>query len=166
MDPVLKALKNHDNLPKDFPGAWLVVSPVHWEATHNNAAIVAGGDALNLSEEASKKLYTAFAEFLAEEQMQLHYCDASTWLLLCENREPPQTEALDHVLQRSMHALLASLKSTPFWLRFMTESQMFFNGQAQENKDMSYPVNGVWVWPAARPKRKWSNFWPWNKTRV
>ena len=156
MDPVLKALKNHENLPKNFPGAWLVVSPVHWEATHNSAAIVAGGDALNLSEEASRKLYTVFAAFLAEDNMLLHYCSAGTWLLLCEHQEPPQTEALDRVLQCSMHALLASLKSTPYWLRFMTESQMFFSGQTQ--KDMTYPVNGVWVWPAARPKRMWSHF--------
>ncbi|MDF1827007.1 MAG: hypothetical protein P1U39_01870 [Legionellaceae bacterium] len=167
LDPVLKALKNHDNLPKDFPGAWLVVTPVHWEATHNNAAIVAGGDALNLSDEASRKLYTAFAAFLAEDNMQLHYCDANTWLLLCEHQAPPQTEALEHVLQRSMHVLLDGLKSTPFWLRFITESQMFLSGQVQEGAD--YPINGVWVWPAAQPKRTWRHFWPfrpWSKKKT
>jgi len=164
VDPVLKALKHNTNLPKDFPGAWLIVSPVHWEATHNNAVIVAGGEELNLTDEVSKKLYTAFAAFLAEDNMQLHYCSAGTWLLLCENQEPPNTQALDKALQRSMHALLADLKNTPFWLRFMTESQMFFSGQVQA--DAAYPVNGVWVWPAARPKRMWSNLWPWRKNKA
>jgi len=164
VDPVLKALKKHENLPNDFPGAWLVVSPVHWEATHNNAAIVAGGDALNLTEEVSRKLFDAYAKFLAEDNMLLHYCNAGTWLLLCEDQASPQTEALDRVLQCSMHALLASLKSTPYWLRFMTESQMFFSVQKQEDAD--YPVNGVWVWPAAKPKRTWSKFWPWSKKKI
>ena len=163
MDPVLKALKKNDNLPQDFPGAWLIVSPVHWEATHNNAVIVAGGDALNLTEELSRKLYTAFAAFLAEENMQLHYCNAGTWLLLCEDQAPPNTQALDKALQRSMHTLLASLKNTPFWLRFMTESQMFFSGQVQE--DAVYPVNGVWVWPAAQRKSIGSYLWPWRKKK-
>ena len=163
MDPVLKALKKNAHLPKDFPGAWLNVSPVHWEATHNNAMMVAAGVGLELSDIASKKLYDAFAAFLAEDNMQLHYCNANTWLLLCEHQEPPKTEGLDKALQCSMHALLATLKSTPFWLHFLTESQMFLSGQPQEGA--TYPINGVWVWPAARPKLRWSNFWPWSKKK-
>jgi len=145
--------------PKDFPGSWLRVSPVHWEATHNNAMIVAAGEDLNLTDEASRKLCDAFAAFLAEENMQLHYCNAGTWLLLCDTEVPPQTEPLDTALQSSMHRLLITLKKTPFWLRFLTESQMFFSGQPQDDKVM--PVNGVWVWPAARPKRMW-----WRKKKA
>ena len=164
MDPVLKALKKNPNLPPNFPGAWLIVSPVHWEATHNNAMMVAAGVGLELSDEASKKLYTAFAAFLAEDNMQLHYCNAETWLLLCERETAPKTQPLHIALQSSMHALLADLKSTPFWLRFMTESQMFLSGQVQA--DAAYPVNGVWVWPAVRAKRRWSNFWPWRKKKA
>lgn len=164
MDPVLKALKKHANLPKDFPGKWLIVSPVHWEATHNNAAMVAGGAGLELSDETSQKLCDAFAVFLAEDNMQLHYCNANTWLLLCESQKPPQTQCLDKALQRSMHALLADLKGTPYWLRFLTESQMFFNRQVQAGGIM--PVNGVWVWPAAHRKFIGSNFWPWRKKKA
>ncbi len=163
VDPVLKALKKHKNLPKKFPGTWLIVAPVHWEATHNNAVMVTGGDALNLSEEASRTLYTAFATFLAEDNMQLHYCNAGTWLLLCEDQKPPQTEGLHRVLHRSMHAQLSRLKKTPFWLRFLTESQMFFNGQKQGNS--TYPVNGVWVWPAARSIQICSYFKLWRKRK-
>lgn len=164
VDSVLKALQDHKNLPKDFPGDWLIVSPVHWEATHNNAAIVSGGDALNLTDEASHKLYTAFSAYLAEDNMQLYYCSAGTWLLLCENQEPPQTQALHDVLQRSMHVLLEDLKNTPFWLRFITESQMLLSTQPQN--DATYPVNGVWVWPAALPNRRWSKLWPWSKKKT
>lgn len=163
MNPVLKALKQHKNLPKDFPGDWLIVSPVHWEATHNNAAIVAHGDALNLSEEVSRTLYTAFAAYLAEDKMHLYYCNANTWLLLCEDQEPPQTQTLQDALQRSMHTLLECLKKTPFWLRFITESQMFFSRQPQGGA--AYPVNGVWIWPA-RPKRRWSHLWPWRMKKT
>jgi len=163
VDPVLKALKKNANLPKDFPGAWLIVSPVHWEATHNNAMMVAAGEGLELSDEASKKLYTAFAAFLAEDNIQLHYCNASTWLLLCEREVAPKTQPLYIALQSSMHALLASLKSTPFWLRFMTESQMFLSGQVQG--DAAYPINGVWIWPAAQRKSIGSYLWPWRKNK-
>ncbi len=126
--PVAEILARYHNLS----GMWTVLSPVHWEATHNDALMTSGG-------EASRDLFELFQAFVAEEGMQLYYHDASTWLLQCEAHPLPETKPLQQVLNHSMRPLLKALETEPFWLRFLTEAQMFLSQQAAF-------VNGVWFW--------------------
>ena len=126
--PVAEILARYHNLS----GMWTVLSPVHWEATHNDALMTSGG-------EASRDLFDLFQAFVAEEGMQLHYHDASTWLLQCVAHPLPETKSLHQVLNHSMRPLLKALETEPFWLRFLTEAQMFLSQQEAF-------VNGVWFW--------------------
>jgi hypothetical protein len=126
--PVAELLARYHGLS----GVWTVLSPVHWEATHNDALMMlSGGD--------SRDLFDAFQSFLAEENMQLYYHDATTWLLQCNAHPLPHTKPLHAVLQQSMRPILKSLETEPFWLRFLTEAQMFLSGH-------QHAINGVWFW--------------------
>ncbi|MDF1677152.1 MAG: hypothetical protein P1U32_00450 [Legionellaceae bacterium] len=112
-------------------GAWAVVSPIRWEATHNDAVMVS-------SEAVSRDVFDAFQAFLAEADIALYYHDASTWLLQCD-KPLPETKPLHAVLAHSMRPSLKALDATPFWLRFLTEAQMFLSGHQGA-------ANGVWLW--------------------
>jgi hypothetical protein len=120
-------------------GVWMIASPVHWEATHNDAMICYAGATLNLSDEASRRLLMMFADFIAEDNIRLHYHDATTWLLQAEGRQAPKALPVSQLLNQSIKPALHALEETPYWLRFMTEAQMFFSAQ-------SSIVNGLWVW--------------------
>ncbi len=126
--PVAEILAKYHNLS----GVWTVLSPVHWEATHNDALMMPGGAA-------SRDVFDAFQAFVAEVDMRLHYHDASTWLLQCDAHALPDTKPLHQVLQRSMRPILKALEKDPFWLRFLTEAQMFLSRYQQS-------INGVWFW--------------------
>ena len=58
-------------------GEWLILSPMHWEATHNDAMITAIGEELNLTDEQSNHWFNLYANFLAEESLLLKYHDAT-----------------------------------------------------------------------------------------
>ncbi|MDF1645490.1 MAG: hypothetical protein P1U61_00705 [Legionellaceae bacterium] len=125
--PVAELLARYHKLS----GVWAVLSPIHWETTHNDALMMLG--------DASRDLFEAFQAFLAEDNMQLYYHDVNTWLLRCDAHPFPKTKPLHAVLQHSMRPLLKALETEPFWLRFLTEAQMFLSRYQQT-------VNGVWFW--------------------
>ena len=120
-------------------GAWLIASPLQWEATHNDAMIRLGGTGFDLDENESRRLFVLFENFVAEENMRAFYVDATTWLLQAEAEQAPSSAPV-HVLQNcSMRPALLALEATPFWLRFITETQMLLSAQASR-------VNGLWIW--------------------
>ncbi len=154
-DPYHQLLRTYGYLGQDAPvgdflrayhglsGRWLVASPVFWQATHRDAMIAAGGVTLDITAEASRKLCTAFAEFLLEDNIRLHYHNHYTWLI--QTDEPLDATALNGVLGQSIRPFLEACKSTPFWLRFITESQLFLHTHAEQQ---GIQVNGLWVWGA------------------
>lgn len=126
-------------------GEWLVVSPVNWQATHNDSMIIAAGHDFNLGHDYAKKLYAILAEFVQDEGMNLHFHDAHTWLLQAHNKPKINAKPVNSLLHRSLMPELESIDDSLFWQKFLTECQMLFNNiQA----DSLYPVNGVWVWGA------------------
>lgn len=55
--PVADLLKKYHRLE----GKWLVLTPVHWEATHNDAMVVALGKNLQLEQHESKLWFDLFS---------------------------------------------------------------------------------------------------------
>lgn len=128
-------------------GTWLVVSPIHWQATHNDAMIVAAGDDLQLTELESQKWFEAFADFVSDEKISAYYHDASTWLIQLDGHPRITAKPVHSLLHQSMMPQLEALDTTFFWQRFMTESQMFFSGHALNTlRNGRYPINGLWIW--------------------
>ena len=146
------AINNHS--PADalrrlhgLEGDWLIVSPIYWEATHNDAMIMACGEMLDLSDEESRQWFAALAKFLVNDKVTLHYHDANTWLIQFDECPPINAKPVHSLLQQSMMQQLAALDPTLFWSRFLTENQMFFSEHPlNKARTGRYPVNGVWIW--------------------
>jgi len=134
--PIAQVLSNLHQLS----GSWLILSPVRWEATHNDGLI----EQINLSEDESQMCFKAFAEYLSEENRTLHYHAPDLWLLCCDNLPPIKAKPIHYVANKSLMPALSTIDATMFWQKFITESQMFFASQG-----MASAVNGVWVWGGA-----------------
>ncbi|MFJ1267535.1 hypothetical protein ACD661_03070 [Legionella lytica] len=126
-------------------GDWLIVSPVHWQASHNDALILAVGEDLELKESEIKPWFELFANYFAEEGMTLHYHNAETWLLQDHKQRPLKAKPVYQLVNKSLMPELAQLDEKLFWQRFVTESQMLF-----ASKPNSSAANGLWPWGNAK----------------
>ncbi len=131
----------------ELPGTWVIVSPIYWQATHNDAMMIASGHSLPLSDEESRLWFEAFQAHLKLVNMDLYYHDAHTWLLHRDDM-PPISARPTHLLKhQSLMSELKQLDDSLFWIRFITESQMFFSSHPLNNARTNvYPINGIWVW--------------------
>ncbi len=132
--PVAELLRSYHGLK----GQWFVVTPVHWQATHNDAMLLSCDSALNLNEDEARHFFGLFSRFAAEEGMQTYYHDAYTWMLQCDGKPMITASPPYQMLHQSLFPYLKSIDSTLFWQRFITEIQMLFHDQPI--------VNGVWIW--------------------
>lgn len=130
-------------LAQVFEGDY-IVTPVSFEATHNNAFIRAQGKALDVS----PAWYEALAGFLAEAGLYLEYHNEGTWLLKVHPDTPVlQAKPVSHMMNLPLIDILPKLDKTHFWQRLHTEIQMFFNTHPLQNERIGkWPVNGVWIW--------------------
>ena len=141
--PVADLLRTQHHLAS---GMWLIVSPVYWQATHNDAMIIACGNDLTLPEKESRLWFEALREFLAQENIQLYYHDAFTWLLQCDGQPTIKAKPVSTLKHQSLMVELQQLDRTLFWQRLITEIQMFFSSHALNKVRLDHPINGVWIW--------------------
>ncbi|WP_133135155.1 hypothetical protein [Legionella rowbothamii] len=128
-------------------GDWLIVSPVYWQASHNDALILAAGKGLELQESETKLWFELFANYFVEEDITLHYHDAETWLLQDHKKRVLKAKPVYQLVNKSLMPELAQLDKSLFWQRFVTESQMLF-----ASKPNSFAANGLWPWGNAKLK--------------
>lgn len=141
--PVADLLRRHHGLEGD----WLIASPIHWQATHNDAMIVASGHELKLSTEESRVWCAELAAFSAFVDIKLHYHDASTWLLQRDGKPKIIARPVHTLHHQSMMPELKKLDETLFWQRYITENQMFFSEHPlNKARKESYSINGLWLW--------------------
>lgn len=127
-------------------GNWLVVDPVYWVATHNDAMILAYGHNLNLTEKESQQFFQDIQEFFKEEKMQWHYHSKNRWLLKKDNKPSINTKPTFQMMHESLMPALNAMDSSMYWQRFMTEAQMFLSNHPLANKLTTAPfINGLWV---------------------
>ncbi|KTD50819.1 hypothetical protein [Legionella quateirensis] len=122
-------------------GSWVVLSPIHWQASHNDAMIIAAGSDLQLSEQESLSWFKLLSDYLHVDGLTLYYHDASTWLLHAANKPLLNAKPVYCLFSHSLMPELAQLDSTMYWQKFFTECQMFF--ASQPNSSL---LNGVWAW--------------------
>lgn len=141
--PVAELLKQLHGLAHD----WLVVSPIHWLATHNDVMIIASGKALELNDDEGRAWFAAFKALTAPWGFEVFYHNAYTWLI-----QPHQAPALcarpvSSLQHQSMMPALESLDKTLFWQRLLTETQLFFSAHPlNQHRSKQLPINGVWFW--------------------
>lgn len=125
-------------------GDWLVLTPIRWEATHNDAMIVAAGKQLQLSESESRYWFDLFRDYVAEVGSQLFFYDANTWLLSTNDKPAIHAKPPHLLINHSLMPELACLDATTYWQSFFTETQMFFAASTKESV-----INGLWAWGGA-----------------
>ncbi|CAM3084691.1 Uncharacterized protein conserved in bacteria [Legionella steigerwaltii] len=135
--PFADLLRQHHHLE----GEWFVLTPVHWEATHNDAMIVTLARNLQFEESESRAWFDLFSEYLAEEETTLFYHDAGTWLLSNNKKYSLNAKPPHHLLHQSLMPELIQLDNTMHWQKFITESQMLFASRPNQSL-----INGLWVW--------------------
>ena len=141
--PVADLLRRYHNLE----GEWLIASPIHWQATHNDAMVMACDDALDLPDVESRRWFAALSNFLMNDPVKLHYHDPYTWLIQFEESPPLEAKPVHQLLQQSMMQQLYVFDDTLFWTRFITENQMFFSEHPlNKTRAGRYPLNGLWIW--------------------
>ncbi len=143
--PVADLLKQVHHLQ----GQWCVVSPIHWQATHIDAMILAAEDDLQLTGETGRAFFDVFAEFVAPEKINSFYHDPTTWLIQVDNHPPIHARPVGSILHQSLRSEIEKLDATLFWQRFLTEIQMFLSQHPLnqlQSKSNRLTINGVWIW--------------------
>lgn len=124
-----------------------IVSPIHWEASHNDVLIKASGKALRLSESLNRVWFHEMSQFLAEDGFRLIYHDQDHWLVAPDRPRRLRAPAVSAMYNRSMMPILSALDDTLYWQRLMTEIQMFMsNHPLNKQKNQLFKVNGLWFW--------------------
>lgn len=146
-------------------GEWLVLSPVHWIATHNDAMITGCGKDLHIQESDAKLWFELLSQYLAEEGKILHYHNPETWLFYNDKKHVLHSKPVQYLLNQSLMPELAQLDNTMYWQKFLTECQMLFASRPNHSL-----INGLWVWGNAQLKDKKTiaicadeQFLPWAK---
>lgn len=141
--PLADLLRRLHNLD----GTWLIASPIHWQATHNDAMITACDNDLQLSFEDGKLWFDAFSDFLKLLGMQGYYHNAYTWLIKVDGLNISNAIPVDKLLHKSIFPYLKALDDTLFWQRFITESQLYFSGHTLNKlRSEACQINGLWIW--------------------
>ena len=131
-------------------GRWFIISPIHWEATHNDAMIVDDGREFAWTEQLSRNWFTEVSHFLAQDRCELVYLSPYQWLMKCpEDSLYPHIKSLNlnHMLHQSIMPCLQALDSTMRWVRLHTELQMFLSSHPLNiGCDPTKTFNGIWIW--------------------
>lgn len=148
VNPPLAELLSHVH---QLHGSWFIVSPVHWEATHNTAMITAYGEYLGLDDVQLKSQFHLLADYFREEGVGLYFHDPVTWLISVNNKSALQAKPVHHVLNKPLMTELALIDSTMHWQKILTESQMLFASQQHQG---ALVLNGIWLWGGAPLENK------------
>jgi hypothetical protein len=127
-------------------GRWLVASPIHWQATHNDAMIIACDRDLMATDVDVRQLFERFNDYVAGYGMCAFWHDQQTWLIRCDEQPLIQSSAPRSLMHQSLYPHLQALDPSLFWQRFITETQMLMSGLTTTNT----PINGVWIWGEGR----------------
>ncbi|MBA2710065.1 MAG: hypothetical protein H0U57_05700 [Tatlockia sp.] len=140
--PMANLLKLYHQLP----GRWIIASPVHWEATHNDALITAAGSDLHLSDEESHLWFAEIVNFLKDDGFTPVYYNANTWLFKIDNKPVINSQPLSALLHKSLMPALSALDKSYYWQRLITELQMFLSAHSLNLNRQNLPINGIWFW--------------------
>jgi hypothetical protein len=143
--PLADLLKSYHHLEGD----WIILSPIYWQASHNDAFIVAAGKELQLDEHDAKSQFNRLATYLAAENRALYYHDAQTWLLQDNKEHPLKAKPVHQLIGKSFMPELDQLGNTLFWQKLITESQMLFASTSEQSA-----INGLWPWGGAQLTKK------------
>jgi len=115
--------------------AWVLASPVCWQATHNDAMVV------GLAREAVLNGYfQVFVDFLAQDGARAYQISPDLWLFDASFLGESVFFDLDTVMHQSLQTYLMAMPVP--WRRWWTEVQMLF----QTTKAGAQEMHAIWPW--------------------
>lgn len=139
--PVADLLRSYHQLEGD----WRIISPIVWQATHNDAMIISTGHELALTDEESRYWFHLLSEHLSKDVLPLYYHSAELWLIDISNKPPLQAKSPNAITHKSLMPELACLDDSMYWQKIFTECQMYIASLQSQAK-----FNGVWIWSDAK----------------
>lgn len=132
------------SLYHQLEGRWLIASPIHWQATHNDALILATGKELELTSTQARLWFDALAQFFKEENINMIYHDDCMWLISIDNKPEIFSQSVYSMLHQSLMPAFAKMDKTFFWQRLITEIQMYMGSHPLNAQRQEKPiVNGL-----------------------
>ncbi|MBA3536647.1 MAG: hypothetical protein H0T84_08570 [Tatlockia sp.] len=145
-EPEHQPLANLLKLYHGLEGNWVIASPVHWEASHNDAMLTAAGRELELSDEESRLWFKEVSDFLKADGFTPVYHDACTWLFKIDDKPKISSQSVQTLLHHSLMPVFSSLDSSIYWQRLLTELQMYLSAHPLNLKRNELTINGLWFW--------------------
>lgn len=131
---------------KQLPETSVMVSLVHWQASHNDAMFLAWGEDLGLDDRQLAIWFTELAPLLSEGGMCLHDAGQGQWLLSLDKQAPPKAAPPIALCHQSLMPAISALGSSGFWQKLFTEAQMFLHAHPLNSRVGQVAVNGLWFW--------------------
>lgn len=145
-EPQHLPLANLLKLYHQLEGDWLIASPVHWEASHNDAMLSAAFSELKLSDEESRLWFFEVADFLKADGFTPIYHDAYLWLFKIDSKPRIYSQTLETLMHQSLMPVFSSLDNSHYWQRLITEMQMYLSAHPLNLKRQGLTINGLWFW--------------------
>lgn len=140
--PVAEWLRRFLNKPE---GRWFVISPIIWEASHNDATTKAEPSSLNISKGVINDYFMAFKEFTKDDFSDCIYIDEQTWLINAPSMPMIQSKSPAEIINLPIKPEMDSLDGELKWPKLLTEIQMLFHTKSIASSQLDH-INGVWVW--------------------
>lgn len=127
-------------------GNWHIASPIHWEATHNDAMIVLDGQE-GVGEHELTHFFQVFQGFLERDDLSARQLASGLWLFDAKNLFSGGLPPLNVVMHRSLHEYMKTMPNE--WRTWFTEIQMLFHVASPNHQSI---INGVWPWGGGKLK--------------
>lgn len=130
-------------------GKWVVASPVYCEAGHNDAMVKAYGNALELTDTASRIWLTELSPLLSHQGQSPVFVDAHHWLVPANHLPALCSEPPSVIVHQSLMPLLKAMDDTLLWQKLFTEMQMALGFHPLNTRlNAQTLINGLWFWGA------------------
>lgn len=128
-------------------GRWIALTPMYWEASHNDSIMTAFGETLDLDEATAQMYFKQCTAFLADDGEAFFYHSPSLWLMKVNKKPLLNSPAPHKVMHTSLMPIIEQWDSSLYWTRLFTEIQMLFAScQFNHVNGSRVAMNGLWFW--------------------
>lgn len=133
-------------MAKQLPAPAVVVSLVHWQASHNDAMFLALGQELGLDARQLRIWFEELSPLLNVGGSRLSDAQNGLWLLSLGDKECIKAAPPASLRHQSLMPAIAALGKTGIWQTLFTEAQMFLHAHPLNSQGSKHAVNGLWFW--------------------
>lgn len=131
---------------KKLPGSYVMVSLVHWQASHNDAMFLAVDRELGLDSRQLRIWFEELSPLLEDGGSQVFDAGNGQWLLSVGNKERVRAEPPSALRHQSLMPAIAGLGTSGAWQKLFTEAQMFLHAHPLNSRTEKHTINGLWFW--------------------